>query len=467
MENSNKIQMTNSQIHKSNSNIKIINFGIVFLIVFLTIFMRFFRLAELFPFDLDTEYISQLGYTIAHDFHIIWIGVSAGATNYYLGPGYIYLTGLLLKLSKDPLILGFAASSIGLITIALLYTITSRLYEKKTALFATILYAASAYAALFDRRWWPPPVGLMALLFLFVLELSRKNARFLIIAAFLAGVSLHIHISLVLFFPFILFVMITQWRRLFPWILPVMIGAFVLATLPQLVYDNLHNWDNWRAPIGMIIGNGTVSVRAIHELPLQNILSRFWNAIATPGTWSTYGFAMLSLLSIVVSIFSKKMRLVGIMAGMYLLVLLLFPGPVQEYYGATILPLLAICIAYTLTKLPKPATIGVIVIFIFFNVLILTKVTAPYSYAEKQKTVQKIIQKTGKGNPVLLDVKPSYRGNGGWHYMLFASDIPVVAGASDEFYRWIYAQYMDLTPKPKYTVIINGNELFKITNLKF
>ena len=108
-------------------------------------FFRFYRLQQLMPFTIDEEYVSQLAWTIVKDFHVLWIGVSAGSTNYYLGPGYVYVAALLLYISRgDPLVLGIASSLIGVATTVLLYFFTRSISSVAIARAAGFLYAACA-----------------------------------------------------------------------------------------------------------------------------------------------------------------------------------------------------------------------------------------------------------------------------------------------------------------------------------
>ena len=172
-------------------------------LITVSVVLRFWHIGQNFIFDIDTEYQSLFGATLLKHFHILWIGVSAGNIGYYLGPGLVYLTAILLWFTKgDPISLAYFASSVGVVTSVSTYYIANRLYGRKTALIAFCLYGFSAFIISYDRRYWPIGIPLIALWIFYSLEQAKTNTRWLIFASLLIGASYHIHLSLLFFWLF-------------------------------------------------------------------------------------------------------------------------------------------------------------------------------------------------------------------------------------------------------------------------
>lgn len=416
----------------------------ILILIVLSLFMRLYRLTDFFPFDLDVEYLAQLAQTIIHDFHIIWIGVSAGATNYYLGPGYVYLTALILLLS--PLALGVVSSLMGVVTTLTVY-FAARLYGNTIAKGAALLYAASAGAALLDRRWWPPPVGLVGLIFLLVFEKSRKNTRWFILGALCMALSLHLHLSLIVFFPCMAWALWRERRKL-TWRLIALMGiVYIIGTIPLTVYDIVHNFDNARAPfVALSGGKGSV----YHAFETTGILGALWYP---------HSVAFVVTIAGVAAAIKRKMTFPVIVTVAYGLLFLVYPGALQLYYGAVIMPFLALLGGALLSYIQPKLRILFISLFIAYNVFrIITLPAHPDSYSVKMKVVSTAARQA-KGVPTTLIIEPNYRASGGWHYLLFRSGVPVVSGSSDEFYRWIYSQYLDVDAPSKYSITIKNGKL--------
>ncbi|KKQ38833.1 MAG: hypothetical protein US54_C0002G0021 [Candidatus Roizmanbacteria bacterium GW2011_GWA2_37_7] len=66
-------------------------------IFFLILFVRLWKVPELFNFTFSEEMQAFLAWEQVKNFHPIWIGVSAANINYYLGPGFTYLNAMLFK----------------------------------------------------------------------------------------------------------------------------------------------------------------------------------------------------------------------------------------------------------------------------------------------------------------------------------------------------------------------------------
>ena len=221
----------------------------IFGVLLVSVFMRFYRLKDFFPFTIDEEYLSQLAWTIVHDFHIIWIGVSAGSTGFYLGPGYIYVTALLLWIGQgNPLMLALWVSCIGVATVYSVWWIVKQAVSVRAALIASALYGFSYFISLYDRRFWPPMVSFILLWMVYFLWKAYKNPVWFIPFFFLLGVSMHMHLSLFIVVPLALWILLKTKKQLRLFTILASIACYSVAVSPLIVYDFVHNFDNLRAP---------------------------------------------------------------------------------------------------------------------------------------------------------------------------------------------------------------------------
>ncbi len=424
-------------------------------------FFRFYRLQQLMPFTIDEEYVSQLAWTIVKDFHVLWIGVSAGSTNYYLGPGYVYVAALLLYISRgDPLVLGIASSLIGVATTVLLYFFTRSISSVAIARAAAFFYAASAYIAFYDRRFWPPPLGFFGIVLLWSIIRSSKHPAWLIASAALIGVSLHIHLSLLIFIPFFCaacYRALRTKRVSFPLVMATL-AAYLLTTAPLLVYDFLHNADNLKAPFALLgsQSGGLIEALGMHIRMLHAILARLWDARVAANSFNAFLYNALTVAAIALLFLKKQfpaLKLVGSVVAVFLTAFLFYPGRIQEYYLAGALPFMCIGMGVLLAELSKPLRAAVIIAFLLINIVALYLAVEPQSLATKLALIHEVQQSTRK-QPISVLTKEDYRFNGGWHFLFMTQGTTVVGGTPEPVFGWIYQQYQTTQLKPKHTVRI-------------
>ncbi|PJE63517.1 hypothetical protein COU89_02815 [Candidatus Roizmanbacteria bacterium CG10_big_fil_rev_8_21_14_0_10_45_7] len=430
-------------------------------LLMLSAFFRFYRLFQLMPFTIDEEYVSQLAWTIKQDFHVIWIGVSAGSTNYYLGPGYVYFTALLYAISQgNPIILGVVSSLLGIVTTFVLFWFTKSISNEKIARAAAFVYAASTYIALYDRRYWPPPLGLMGLLMLWTVTAAHNKSAWFIATAALIGLSLHLHLSLLLFVPFFAYALVVSFRAK-KMSLPIMlgmIGAYLVITSPLLVYDLLHNADNLKAPFALLSSQGGTLLPSLnsHAATAMAVLARIWNSSVHVGGFDALLYLFLSLLAITLCIRATKypgLTMVGVVIMAFLAAFMLYPGRIQEYYLAGMLPFMCIAMGILFLQTPKLVRILMIVAYITVNAISLHNHVEPQSLQTKINLIHQV-QAVTKKQPIALTTTEDYRLNGGWHFLFMTERTQVVEGSAQPLFGWIYQQYQPGNQKAKHRIVI-------------
>ncbi len=434
----------------------------ILLVLLVSIIMRFYRLKDFFPYTIDEEYLSQLAWTIARDFHVIWIGVSAGSTNFYLGPGYIYITAILLWIGKgNPLALAYWVSFVGVATVFSIWWIVKKTVFNQAGIIASALYGFSYFIALYDRHFWPPMVGITLLWMAYFLWKSLKDTRWFIPYFFLLGISLHLHVSLFVSFPIALLLIIKQRKNVRLGTVAASFASYVLAASPLIVFDFVHNFDNIRAPLVLLSHSSGNSLNLASRL--STILIVLGKTVDSHVSTMVLGTILALFCSFGIYATHKKLpnfiTLSLSIIGMLLVLFFVYPGRVEQYYLIGTFPFIAIFFAYVLsTFVPQKPLFFLFSILLISNMYMLIFSKPLYnSYAQKEKVIAEI-QKITKKGPVLLITKNPYVFDGGWHFLFTQAGIPVTEGSSSEMYSWIYTQYYTPPSRAVYTVTLENKD---------
>jgi hypothetical protein len=468
-----KFQINNEKIYK-----------ILLVIIFtISFFLRFYQVPERFFFGIDEEYSSLLALSIIKDFHIIWIGLSAANTGFYVGPGVIYIHSLLLWLSHlDPIILAYTASIVSIIFLFIFYFIVKGLFNKRIAIISTTVYSLSSFVVSYDRRFWNSTfVPITVILFYLSLVKSAKNPLWYISTAILLGISFHINASLFVFIPIIVTVII--WRIIhkpistnfntspsrsvnqFQSISTYFISfvSFLLIYSPLIVYDFVHNFDNLKTPFRILHNIGKNSQDNFFISHLQTILNTINNFLMIPNPWIIIKFIVLIILfSLFINFYitnslKGKHPILTIIVFYYLVMFLFYPGKILDYYFLGFLPFLSIIIAYYLKKLTS--TILIILGIIYITISINNFLKSPFDngLAYKKELIKKTI-KVISNNSFYLDTYQVYLYFGGWRYLFEAYGKKPVSSQADSMFGWIYQKEIS-SEIPNLKVIISDNNI--------
>jgi hypothetical protein len=436
---------------------------LLIIITIFLIFLRFYQIPDRFIFDIDVQYQALLAWEQVKNFHPIWIGVSASNLGYYLGPGIVYVTAMLLKISNgDPIILGYFASLIGVSTSILFFFILKKLFNYKVAIIGLILNTFSYFVVFYDRHYWPFAIPLISLLIYFSLVSSWKNKNWLYLGIFLMALSHHIHMSLFIFWPFYLINIFLLKKRLN--LKNYLVGGaiYLCVISPLIVFDFNHNFDNLLFPIRYLLNYNPGTGSGLPTLSfLSNITSSF---ISFRSNGTVLGLFLIFFILAFSFYKLKNFRNINI-AERYLFLVLaalisiiaIYPGPLQEYYGVILVPFLFMAFSLFLSNLNKVFLSLLLLFFVFQN----TNYFFRDSYvglSEKREIILNIKNEIGN-EPFYLDFN-SDRDFEGWRYLFQAYGITPSYSKSDEMFGWIYNK--EDKEAPKILIYISNN--LKISN---
>lgn len=463
---------------------------LVTFIFFIIIFLRLWKMPELFNLTFSEEMQAVMAWEQIKNFHLIWIGVSAANINYYLGPGFTYLNAFLFFLSKgDPSILAFFSALLGIVTTVSLYYVAQNLFSKKVALFTTIIYGCSTLINLHDRRFWNPTlVPFITIWLVYSLVKARENTRWFILTAILIGAAFHTHLTLLFFLVPTLYSVILNFKKikLATWIIGIV--CYLAVTSPLIVFDIVHNFDNFLMPIRTVFGKQkadlfpfTISNTLGHIGELSSALGRIWfiklgtnpqdEVILESHQDKTHGNMIFSLISLVALgwfLFKNRkpgwqiflISLVGIAAAF-----ILYPSYNPEYYLMSFITLMALAIGYLLSSLPKIFSTAIIGLFIIFNFLSVITLSDKYGLLTRKRLVQKTMSAIkDKSFSIETDgVLPSkHFAYAGWRYAFKTYGKTPAQSNLDQVLGWVYPDEISKeTPKLKVIVADTVQRTYK------
>lgn len=487
-----KTQNYHYQFFTSVKNMKVrLNRNIVIfaLIFFILLIFRFYKVAEFFSFNFDEEYQANLAWEQVKNFHPIWIGVSASNVNYYLGPGFTYLNALLFKISQgDPVILGYFAVSTGIVTTASIYFVTKSLFSQKAALFAALFYLGSAFFNFYDRRFWNPlPIPFISIWLFYALVKAHTNKMLFIVIGMLIATALHVHLSLLVFLPVILFVMIKNIKTISWKVWSLMAGAYLFITSPLLIYDLNHNFDNLLFPLRFFQKTQdtehsfTFTDLRNHLDSFITVMQRLWflsfhtniqtEHLLGPHMFPVRNYWPLWLLSLIILFWffyqaykNTKYRLLAVIYVLFIFAYLGYPGGTVEYFLLGFLTLFTIAVGLFLTRIPRPLSYTIMLVFLVSNILVITTSNQQeYGIMTRKKIINTIMDKVD-GNTFYLETvgrdARKYHPYGGWRHLFRVYGRTPTQSNADDFFGWIYQN--ELTDvKPKLRVIISEDIPYK------
>ncbi len=469
----------------------------------LSLFLRMHNLANLLIFTADEEYQLTLAKTIVEHFHIIWIGVGAADSGFYLGPFWTYLTAFLLFLSKgDPLITGYVAAILGVITTGLITLVGFKLFNIRVGLISGFLYSCLPLIVFYDQRYWNVTlVPLLSLVMVLLLFLTKDSAKWWLLFAGAYGLIFHVHLSLVPVGFLAVYFFIKQKVYLNKQVSALSLLIFLIVVSPLIAFDYFHKGSNITTPIRIIKMSSDNPARiniVSHSSTLFESLGRLWylrpfssnadeiladcaqtplfgNADINLSTSRTKPVFWLSLLGISLVIwflvkkstwkkFSTKLLALTIIT--ITLGFLLYPGIVIEYYLLGLFPLILILPALLVDSLKgnlKYLAYYFVVLVCILGIFTVTHASDEFGLAIKKT----LIQKVGGVVDASFDLKEygKCQQYAGWRYLFTVYGKKPDKSSVDSTLGWLYPKDIKLG-KLKYSVIMSESRVQQLFNIK-
>jgi 4-amino-4-deoxy-L-arabinose transferase-like glycosyltransferase len=233
----------------------------LFLILLLTIFLRFYNLRNSLMFQGDQGRDAIVVSRIFKDLDPVFIGPVTSIGNMYLGPFYYYFMLPFLFLTyPNPMGPVYAVAALSVLTVYLLFKITAKVFDKKTAYLATTFFALSAAVVNMSRFSWNPNIApfFSLLMFYFTYMAWKKNSKYWILVSVCFSILIQLHYVTLLSLSGAGIVFLIQLiekiklkhknfftkERKFIVSILLAILVFILSLTPLVLFDFKHNFTN-------------------------------------------------------------------------------------------------------------------------------------------------------------------------------------------------------------------------------
>jgi len=424
-------------------------------ILLAALFLRLFRLTELFHFTMDEELIAWRAWGLFHLHRPFLIG-GISPLQIHLPPYFYYFSSLLLwPFRFDPVGWGWWAGLFSLITVFILYKLSRNLI-------APLLYSVSLTAVLFDRHYWPlffNPLFILLVLW----ALKQKRYLVLMLTLVLAVTADPSNLTLVLF------VLIYNARALWKY-LGLGAGIFIA---PLLLFDLRHQWQNLSGVSRLFGQLGTREPNFNGFLLLPQSLVRFWytaqtNLIEVYSYCIPYAQARLSGISIwlllaaaiIIILAVRRHREIRLLLLSYFVSLGVFGllgFSLFDHYLTGLMPIWAMLTAMIIRRLPKLSALLVLVVFVSLNLYQFSRVNNPYGLKFKQELIVWANQNLKGESYNLESVSKCHRENG-LRYLFELSGNPPQQSFMDASFAWLYPQAPVASPAAITLLVTDKND---------
>jgi 4-amino-4-deoxy-L-arabinose transferase-like glycosyltransferase len=304
--------------------------------------------------------------------NLFFIGPQTSIGNMYLGPFYYYLiTPALLLASFNPVGPAIFVALLSVATAYLIFFVSKKWFNPKTAYIAAFLYAISPTAIKFANFSWNPNImPFFALLFVYMMTEKRY---FWASIAFIMCLNSH-YLALILL-PLALIIWLKNYKKdlIKPTVIAVVV--FLISLLPQLLFDLKHDGQNINALSTFFIKRETtVNLKVYKSLPIIPKLFNQINTSLLAGKDVTFGIIVsiilfLGLIFLLIKHRNQKFVYCLLWYLFGLIGLGLYKQHIYDHYFGFLFPVLFILMAHLLSKLPKLLSVPLLIFLTIFSLL--------------------------------------------------------------------------------------------------
>lgn len=386
-------------------------------------FLRFFKIKESFLFDFDQEVPAQAAWEFFKNGKISLIGQELSYQGFFLGPLHNWIQFIPYGLCNfKPDCVPYFYTVLGLITVALIYLTLKSIFNQRTALISSLMYAISFTAISYE--WRVNSNYFLVLSTLFVLfclyKYFQQKGSYLVLGALVSGIAI-VNFNPIFIFNALAFFLTSLLRGNKNWCLySISIFALFLNYIPLVIFNFRHDNILWHNFLLFLEQNINHSNYLITTWPLlSKVTIPFFTDYIFRSTHPLLVFTML-ILTILGSyrILTSKNK--------YLFFLVLAPvinyaglifynGHVPHYYFQQSALLVIIIMAFILSKYTILFIIF-IPIFLWTNINQNIKNESVINYQVKKQVISYIVGDTADQTFNLYrDFPPGF--NTGYNYL--------------------------------------------------
>lgn len=283
------------------------------LIIVISSILRLWKISSLQYFSYDQARDYLIVFKIFSENKLTLIGPSIGiADGVYLPPFYYYLIAPFLFMSWFHLAGPDILSAVtGIAAVIVFYLIVKKLFSEKVAFIVSLVWVFNPYMIQASRHSRNPhllPVFVLLLFYCFWRCLETKKQKYIYLSALFLGICLCLHITAVVFIPFLIFLIIKdfKYQKSLKTIIVSGLIIFILF-LPLFVFDIRHNFNIFRSSTAYLFngsGGNFISfysikrfVVFIFEIPVILFSGTFQNQLLSLRSWPTDTLESIRILN--------------------------------------------------------------------------------------------------------------------------------------------------------------------------
>jgi 4-amino-4-deoxy-L-arabinose transferase-like glycosyltransferase len=371
--------------------------------------------------------------------NLFFIGPQTSIGNMYLGPFYYYLIAPSLLIANfNPAGPAIFVALLSVATVYLIYFVSKKWFNPKTAYIAAVLYAISPVAIKYGNFSWNPNImPFFALLFVYF---CLGNNLILASLAFIVCINSHFLSLLLLPLGFIIFLnhyfKNPEKHSIFLKNLIIAIVVFVISLTPQVLFDIKHHGQNINSIIIFFTQRQTtVNLKLYKALPQ---IAPLFNQLSTrllAGKNDQFGLivSITLVLLLVVEIYrqvkSKKFNLNFLWITLWLLIgltgLALYKQHIYDHYFGFLYPPIFIFFGYLLSRLPKIVSFILLIPLVIFSLLQNPFRWPPPMQLTTTNSIDNSIISASGGQPFNFALLAKMDYDPGYRYLLAQNNAPV------------------------------------------
>jgi len=266
------------------------NLPLIFILL-LAGFYRLYRIQDYMTFLGDEGRDVLKVYEILNG-QLTLLGPTSSVGGFFLGSIYYYfMAPFLFLFNYDPVGPAVMVALFGIATVGLIYYICLKFFNKRVAIFASLLYSVSPLVVSYSRSSWNPnPLPFFSLLTLFTIyeAVKRKSMKLFLSGGILFGIAMQLH-YLALFLGAVVFIYIL-FTALFKSIDKksviditkrdlVFLAGFLIGWSPFIVFEIRHGFLNFKNIFEFVINSGNTGAGSNFILTVNDVFFRLFGRL--------------------------------------------------------------------------------------------------------------------------------------------------------------------------------------------
>lgn len=360
-------------------------------ILFIGLILRFYRIRDYLVFlgDEGRDVLVVKRMLIDHKFTLLGPITSTGGM--YLGPIYYYFISPFLWLfAYDPVGPAIMVALFGVATIYLIYRTGLEFFDKKTAIFAALLFATSPLTIIYTRSSWNPnilPFFSLLIVYSLLKTIVLPRTIWLFIAGISFGISIQLHyLALMFIFLFALVFLFNKSKISFSGVI-LFIAGFLSTFWPFILFELRHGFLNTLTIWQFLTKSGsdaTLGLASFLERSRDILTRMFWRLLVVDNITLSKLFILAIAVSFIIIFIKKQLKLQSLSILLWWLTAALFTysiyrGAIYDYYFVPVFTLPFLLTGIFLNFLYKKGFLGrIISIFIVMVILFFHLNNSPF-----------------------------------------------------------------------------------------